>query len=251
MKNTITYKVYGRYALFTDPVTKIGGEKCSYHIPTYEALKGITKSIYWKPALIWHIDRVRIMKRIRTEAKNVKPINYGGIYPSAQDPSKKSQTPYNTLSIYTYLADVEYQVQAHFEFNRQRQDLKDDFHDGRHFNIAKRMIEKGGRRDICLGSRECQAYVEPCEFGSGTSHYDQSGELAYGFMFHGFDYPDETGKDELWSRFTQPVMKDGKIDFLKSDDPNLVRKFIREMKPNPPQSSGLDDPTLYEEGIHP
>lgn len=236
MKNTITYKVYGRYALFTDPVTKIGGEKCSYHIPTYEALKGITKSIYWKPALIWHIDRVRIMKRIRTEAKNVKPMKYGGD---------------NDLSIYTYLADVEYQVQAHFEFNHYRQDLKDDFHDGKHFNIAQRMVVKGGRRDICLGSRECQAYVEPCEFGSGTSHYDQSGELAYGFMFHGFDYPDETGKDELWSRFTQPVMKDGKIEFLKSDDPNLIRKFIREMKPNPPKSSGLDDATLYEEGILP
>ena len=35
--------------MFTDPITKIGGEKCSYHIPTYEAVKGILKSIYWKP----------------------------------------------------------------------------------------------------------------------------------------------------------------------------------------------------------
>ena len=24
--------------MFTDPLTKVGGEKCSYHIPTYEAL---------------------------------------------------------------------------------------------------------------------------------------------------------------------------------------------------------------------
>jgi CRISPR-associated protein Cas5d len=236
MKNTITYKVYGRYALFTDPVTKIGGEKCSYHIPTYEALKGITKSIYWKPALIWHIDRVRVMKRIRTEAKNVKPVKFGGG---------------NDLSIYTYLADVEYQVQAHFEFNRHRQDLKDEFHDGKHFNIALRMLEKGGRRDICLGCRECQAYVEPCEFGSGTSHYDHSGELAYGFMFHGFDYPDENGNDELWSRFAQPVMKDGIVNFPGVDDTHLVRKFVRKMKPNPPKSCGLDDPTLQVEGIQP
>ncbi|GBD95150.1 CRISPR-associated protein [bacterium BMS3Abin06] len=40
-ENKVEFKAYGKYALFTDPLTKIGGEKCSYHIPTYEALKGI------------------------------------------------------------------------------------------------------------------------------------------------------------------------------------------------------------------
>lgn len=42
-KNQIEYKVYGRYALFTDPLTKTGGEKFTYQIPTYQALKGITE----------------------------------------------------------------------------------------------------------------------------------------------------------------------------------------------------------------
>jgi CRISPR-associated protein Cas5d len=41
MDNQVEFKVYGKYALFTDPVTKIGGEKYSYQIPTYQALKGI------------------------------------------------------------------------------------------------------------------------------------------------------------------------------------------------------------------
>lgn len=48
-KNSIEFKVYGRYALFTDPLTKTGGEKYTYQIPTYQALKGICESIYWKP----------------------------------------------------------------------------------------------------------------------------------------------------------------------------------------------------------
>lgn len=74
MKNSVEFKVTGRHALFTDPVTRMGGEKCSYHIPTYEALKGILKSVYWKPTLIWTIDEVRIMKPIKTEAKSVKPL---------------------------------------------------------------------------------------------------------------------------------------------------------------------------------
>ena len=28
-------------------------------VPTYEALKGILSSTYWKPALVWYIDAVR------------------------------------------------------------------------------------------------------------------------------------------------------------------------------------------------
>lgn len=67
MKNQIEFQVYGRYARFTDPMSNVGGEKCSYHVPTYEALKGIAKSIYWKPTFIWVIDEVRVMKRIKTQ----------------------------------------------------------------------------------------------------------------------------------------------------------------------------------------
>jgi len=241
MKNQISFKVYGRYALFTDPVTKLGGEKCSYHLPTYEALKGITKAIYWKPTFTWFIDRVRVMKRIRTESKNVKPINIGGVYPSERDTTKTKEEPYNTLAIYNYLSDVEYQVQAHFEWNPFREDLEDDRNEGKHFNIAKRMLEKGGRRDICLGARECQAYVEPCIFGEGESFHDHSGEITYGLTFHGFDYPDETGINELHTRFWYPKIQDGIIEFPRPESSDLVRKFVREMTPHPPKSIGLKE----------
>ena len=64
-RNTIEFEVYGKYALFSDPVTRAGGEKSSYHIPTYEALKGIVESVYWKPTIIWYVDAVRIMKPIQ------------------------------------------------------------------------------------------------------------------------------------------------------------------------------------------
>ena len=76
-RNTIEYTVAGYYALFSDPVTRVGGEKSSYHIPTYEALKGITESIYWKPTIMWIIDAVRIMNPIITETKGIRPIYFG------------------------------------------------------------------------------------------------------------------------------------------------------------------------------
>ena len=145
--NIVVFEVYGDYALFTDPITRIGGEKCTYQIPTYEAIKGILASVYWKPTFIWYIDAVKIMNPIQTEVKGIRPIKYGGG---------------NDLAYYTYLKSVRYQVKAHFEWNDNRPELIADRNENKHHNIAKRMILKGGRRDIFLGTRECQGYVEPC-----------------------------------------------------------------------------------------
>lgn len=204
-RNTVQFKVIGKYALFSDPITRPGGEKISYQVPTYQAVKGIIESIYWKPTFIWYVDKIRIMKRIQTECKGVRPIKMDGG---------------NDLAYYTYLKDVEYQVSAHFEWNKQRPELQPDRDENKHHNIAKRCIRQGGRRDVFLGTRECQAYVEPCVFGEGESTYDNYGEIDFGIMFHGFDYPDETGNQEFEVRLCQQKMKDGVINFC---DPREIR----------------------------
>ena len=212
-KNAIEFKLTGKYALFTDPITKTGGEKFSYHVPTYEAIKGVLKSIYWKPTFIWYVDKVRVMKPLRTQAKGMKPIKY--------------HAAGNELSIYTYLHDVEYQVKAHFEWNEYRPELEQDRNDGKHFNIAKRMLEKGGRQDIFLGVRDCQGYVEPCKFGEEKGTYDDIEELGFGIMFHSFGYPDETGKNELEKRLWSAVMKKGVIEYPRPEECKTV--FVRQM----------------------
>ena len=214
-RNSVEFKITGRYAMFADPITRVGGEKFTYQIPTYQALKGILESVYWKPTFIWYIDAVRVMNKIQTESKGIKPIKMGGG---------------NDLSYYTYLRDVEYQVLAHFEWNKHRPELKDDRNEHKHHNIARRCIKKGGRRDIFLGTRECQGYVEPCVFREEESFYDQYGDLDFGVMFHGYDYPDETGKDELVVRLWRPKMENGIIRFPmpKDCDPSM-RRLIRKM----------------------
>jgi len=226
-RNSIEFKVWARHALFTDPLTRVGGEKFSYHLPTYEALKGIAKSIYWKPTIVWVVDEVRVIKPIRTQTKGVKPLNFGGVYPSERNPSKKEEPP-NTLAIYTFLADVEYQVRAHFEWNEHRPELADDRIEGKHFAIAQRSLALGGRQDIFLGTRDCQGYVEPCAFGDGAGHYDEIDEVAYGLSFHGFDYPDETGNPVLQARFWQSRMVNGRVQFPRPDACS-IRKDIRPM----------------------
>ncbi|MFD1677659.1 type I-C CRISPR-associated protein Cas5c [Alicyclobacillus fodiniaquatilis] len=215
MRNSIEFIVQGEYALFTDPLTKLGGEKLSYAVPTYQALKGIVESIYWKPSLIMVVDAVRIMKAIRMESKGIRPIEYGGG---------------NTLANYTYLRDVEYKVRAHFEFNMNRPDMAHDRNEHKHHNILKRSLNAGGRRDIFLGARECQAYVEPCDFDEGKGFYKDYPEIPLGTMVHGFNYPDETGRNQLEVRLWNPVMKHGVIEFIRPEQCTLVRT-IKEMQP--------------------
>ena len=214
-RNSIEFRVSGRYALFSDPITRVGGEKFTYQVPTYQALVGIAESIYWKPTFIWVIDAVRVMKKIQTESKGIKPLKMTGG---------------NDLSYYTYLRDVEYQVLAHFVWNTHHPELAADRDENKHHNIANRCVIRGGRRDIFLGTRECQGYVESCTFGEGQGDYDNYGELHFGVMFHGFDYPDHTGNKEfvkrLWKRAR---MEDGVIDFRESWK-ELARQAVRPME---------------------
>lgn len=219
--NIVEFQVSGDYGLFSDPVMRVGGEKCSYQIPTYEALKGVLSSVYWKPTFIWYIDQVRIMNQIQTEVKGIRPIKFSGG---------------NELAYYTYLKNCVYQVRAHFEWNRNRPELAGDRNENKHHEIAKRMIRKGGRRDVFLGTRECQAYVEPCVFGEGEGFYDALPRLDFGVMYHGITYADEAYSEEtkgmMTVHFWRPVMEHGVITFVRPEE-CTAHKPIHEMEVKP------------------
>jgi len=106
-------------------------------------------------------------------------------------------------------------------------------------------LERGGRQDIFLGTRECQGYVEPCEFGSGKGECDYNGELQYGFMFHSFDYPDETGENKLASNFWRPKLVNGVLSFPRPNQiPAEHKKEIRAMMP---KAFGIEQNLQYVE----
>ena len=222
-RNTVEFEVFSAYALFSDPIMRVGGEKCSLQVPTYEALKGILSSAYWKPTLIWIIDAVRVINPIQTEVKGIRPI-------------KMDKGDKNDLSYYTYLKECRYQVQAHFTWNENRKELIHDRNENKHHNIAKRMIERGGRRDIFLGTRECQGYIKPCKFGEGSGAYDNTQELAFGLTYHGITYADEAYSpethDKMTVRFWYPVMRNGIIIFQSPEECPVIR-HIKEMDTKP------------------
>lgn len=211
--NKLIIKLTGDYALFTDPMTKIGGEKSTLMIPTYGSLIGIVESIYWKPSIFWVIDSVKVLNKIQTERKGIRPINYNGG---------------NDLAYYTYLFNVSYIITAHFEFNKQRPDLKNDWSENKHFFIAKRSLERGGRRDIYLGTRECQGYVEPGDINE-KGYYDHMGEMDFGLMYHSLSYPEQNGKEQLEALFWYPKMTNGMIVYCRPDECDQ-KVFLRKMK---------------------
>ena len=217
-ENILSYRVFGKRALFTIPENRLGGEKLTYHTPTPEGIKGITESIMWKPTIKWVVKRIRIINPIQTEAASVKPMKFN--------------VNSSELAYYTYLKDVEYEVEVKFEWNMNRPDLAKDRNENKYYFMAKRAIERGGRRDIFLGARECQAYVEPCKFGEKQGAYDDVSELGFGLQFHSFTYPDEAINEKekgfLRANFWNPVMKNGIIEVVSSEECKINR-VIKEM----------------------
>lgn len=199
-------KVYGDYALFTDPMSKGGGEKFTYQVPTYQAIKGIVEACYWKPTFYYVIESIKIINPIKTETK--------GILAPMKDGKKD-------LNYYTYLKDVEYLVKYHFRWNDNRKDLEYDRNEKKHEQILLRSMKRGGRRDVFLGTRECIGHIEWIrkeDFQKSNSCYECE-SISLGIMFHSFTYPDEAYDEEsqnsLTSNFYPITMKDGRIDFVE------------------------------------
>lgn len=201
-------RIQGDLALFTNVATKGGSERFSYLVPSRQALQGMVDAIYYKPTFTNVVTEVKVMNQIQTELHGVRAL--------LRDYSAD-------LSYVSYLSDVEYLVKFHFVWNENRPDLEADRIVNKHESIMTRSIEKGGRRDLFLGTRECLGVAERIsqeEYESAESYYkDQT--IDFGIMFHSFGYPTNEG-ESLKSYFTHTYMVDGVITFKEQDDCEVV-----------------------------
>ncbi len=56
-------EVWGDYACFTRPEMKV--ERVSYDVPTPSAVRAVFESIFWKPAIRWHVQKIEILNPIK------------------------------------------------------------------------------------------------------------------------------------------------------------------------------------------
>jgi len=225
----------GDYACFTRPEFKV--ERVSYDVPTPGALEGMLKSIYWKPAIRYVIDRIIVFRPIkfanvrRNEVKSkvlqssVKSQMEGRggdpcIY-TAEDRSQRASM---------ILKDVKYGIEFHFELTNIRNEREDDA-ENKHYNIIKRRLEKGQYfRTPCLGCSEFPVrkieLVEDFDLSQVSDAVVKSGDVDLGFMSyrvnfldHGIpknnDWDTPVFSDKAMTAYYRPHMVKGVIDVEK------------------------------------
>lgn len=213
--NEVEYILEAKYALFSNPVFTVGGEKCSYQVPTYEAIKRITENIYWKPTIIWEILEITVLNEIDYETKSMLPVKDNKMGP-------------HDLSYYTYLKNVKYKIKAKFKWNTNYPQFANDRNPKKHKEMFERALKVGGRKTIFAGTSECPAYVYPAN-GDEISYYDNVDKYPIGYMYRQKGYPNENknGEENLYVYLENITLNNGKIRY--SDLSNCDRRTIKKM----------------------
>ncbi len=227
--------VEGDYACFTRPEMKV--ERVSYDVPTPSALIGMLKSVYWKPAIRYVIDRIVVFNPIdfmnvrRNEVKDKVTLS-----------SVKAQMKGGKKDISIYagsvrhqratllLKNVRYGVEFHFELTGLKSDNADEGEE-KHYNIIKRRLENGQHfRTPCLGCSEfpvrSMRLVDEFATDEISPEILSMGDTDLGFMLYGMRFEDG-GKpvngdwehpkfsDKADAVFYRPHMVNGVIDVKK------------------------------------
>lgn len=61
---SVKLRVWGEYACFARPELKV--ERVSYDVMTPSAARGVLEAIMWKPEMRWVVERIDVLKPIRT-----------------------------------------------------------------------------------------------------------------------------------------------------------------------------------------
>ncbi len=141
----IAVDVSGPRACFTRPEMK--AERVSYDVMTPSAARGILEAIYWKPAIVWRIDGIRVMNEIKFDTFRRNEVGEKASYMNARQAFKgKDKELYldpiaNRQQRQTlYLRDVHYIITAHFDLTEQAGETDTP---EKHYNIMLRRLRKG------------------------------------------------------------------------------------------------------------
>ena len=233
--------VEGDYACFTRPELKV--ERVSYDVPPPGALEGMLKSLYWKPAIRYVIDKIIVFQPIdfmnvrRNEVKEKVSYNTvkGQMNHKESDPciyTSESRSQRASL----ILKNVKYGIEFHFELTGIRNE-KEENAEKKHYNIIKRRLENGQfYRVPCLGCSEFPVkrmeLVDEFDLNMISSVIVGMGDVDLGYMSYRVSFEDG-GKpvngdwehprysDRASTIYYRPHMVKGVID---------VKKYREEMK---------------------
>ena len=208
----VRLSVWGDRACFTRPEMKV--ERVSYDVMTPSAARGILDAIHWKPAIRWHVDRIRVLKPIQFESIRRNEV---GSKASAASAAKamKAETLAGLTNFVdedrqqrasTVLRDVAYVIEAHFSLTPK---AGPDDTIGKHLDIFNRRARKGQCFHMpCFGVREFPANFSLLEADETPPppHAALHGTKDLGWMLHDIDF-----ERDMTPRFFRAEMRDGVI----------------------------------------
>lgn len=209
----VRLKVWGDRACFTRPEMKV--ERVSYDVMTPSAARGILEAIHWKPAIVWVVDKIYVLKPIRFQSFRRNEVGAKISADKARSAMRAGSTAGLGLVIEdnrqqraaTLLVDVAYVIEAHFELTAK---AADDETEAKHLSMFNRRAASGQCfHRPCLGTRE---FVADFELLPNDAPIPPSalppGERDLGWMLHDIDF--SGGRNE--SRFFRARLDGGVLD---------------------------------------
>lgn len=195
----VEVKVWGSYALFTQPEMKV--ERMSYPCMTPSAARGILEAIFWKPEFQWEVEEIHILKPIRyqsvvrNEVTQVITDSIKGKL-SSNYYADEDRTQRHSL----LLRDVAYRIRAHI---RLRDHATEDV--AKYRDMFRRRVKRGQcfQRPY-LGCREFAAYFgEPTETDIPLPIHHEIGTMLFDMRYG------STAKETHIPVFFQASIRDG------------------------------------------
>ncbi len=210
----VRLKVTGECACFTRPEMKV--ERVSYDVPTPSAARGILEAIHWKPAILWVVDRIHVLKPIRFQSFRRNEVSEKASGALATRAMKAGTTEGLGLVVEevrqqraaTMLVDVAYVIEAHFEMTARAGDSDTP---AKHLSMFNRRAA-GGQcfHRPCLGTRECAADFDLVPEGAplpASDLPDDQKNRDLGWMLHDIDFA-----DGMTPRFFRARLDEGVLD---------------------------------------
>ena len=216
-----TILLWGPLAMFNMPETKV--ESYSYDVPTYSAMRGLLRGIYWHPGVDYEPLRIDVLHPIRYETVKVNEVaklasrdNFRGSIDIEKHRSQRTKR---------YLYNVRYRLTFRLTFDAQKCGYKklDPVRNniGKYKGILERKLARGAStRDICFGTRECTAVYK---LADKNELLEEPIEVSrdFGVMFYDWDYtPWDNGdtKARLRPKFMHGVLNNGVMLYPEEAD---------------------------------
>lgn len=202
--------VSGDFACFTRPEMKV--ERVSYDVMTPSAARGILEAIHWKPAIRWIVSAIHVLKPIRFQS--IRRNEVGHKAPVAAIRKAMNAGSIGDLALLvdedrqqraaTVLRDVEYVIEAYFEFTGK---AGPEDNAGKHLDTFNRRARKGQCfHQPCLGTREFPAHFSLIEREtSAPAAIDETRDL--GFMLYDIDHAGDRASLFFRARLENGVMR--------------------------------------------